>query len=170
MLMVYSNSMSQNTQDPIRVDAIHPQQIESNQNIVLSGTVEAKQNAQLAPLESGRVATLNFEIGDKVNKGQLLLTLDSQLAKLEVMGAKAEVDSAEINVQESERLFQEAKRLSEQKVVPKTLIAERAAMVSSAKAQLARATCQSKKTPSAGPSPVIVVAALECLHKFSWRS
>ncbi|MFK8012317.1 MAG: efflux RND transporter periplasmic adaptor subunit [Marinicellaceae bacterium] len=137
--LICSNSVSQTTTDPMRVDVFYPQQLESNQKIVLSGTVEAKQFAELGPLESGRVETVSFEIGDRVSTGQLLLTLDNQLAKLEVIGAKAEVESAKINVQESERLYQEAQRLSEQKVVPKTLIAERAALVSSAKAQLARA-------------------------------
>jgi len=138
LLMVFLNTVAQTSQETINVDAIYPVQVENNQKITLTGSVEAKQHAQLGPLESGRVASLNFEVGDRVTTGQLLLTLDNQLARLEVNGASAEVQVAEINVKESERLFHEAQRLSEQKVVPKTLIAERAAVVSSDKAQLAR--------------------------------
>lgn len=132
-------AIAQTSQDAINVDVIYPQQIENSQTIVLTGTVEAKQHAQLGPLEAGRVATLNVEIGDTVTLGQQLLTLDSQLAELEVLGALAEVKAADVNLKEAQRLYKEAQKLSEQKVVAKTLIAERAALVASAKAQLARA-------------------------------
>ncbi len=130
---------AQTSQQAMQVDVIYPQQVDNNQTLVLSGTVEAKQHASLAPLEAGRVASLNVEIGDTVNAGQLLLSLDNQLAMLEVQGASADVNVAEVNLQEAQRLYQEAQRLSAQNVVAKTLIAERAALVASSEAQLARA-------------------------------
>ncbi len=139
LLIACSFAIAQTTQDAIKVDVIYPQQVENKQIIVLTGTVEAKQQAQLAPLEAGRVATLSIEIGDTVTSGQQLLTLDNQLAALEVKGASADVKAAEVNLKEAERLFQEAQRLSAQKVVAKTMIAERAAVVASTEAQLARA-------------------------------
>jgi RND family efflux transporter MFP subunit len=132
-------AVAQTPQQAMQVDAIYPQQVNNNQTIVLTGTVEAKQHAQLAPLEAGRVATLDVEIGDQVSSGQLLLSLDNQLAMLEVQGANADVNVAEVNLQEAQRLYQEAQRLSAQNVVAKTLIAERAALVASSEAQLARA-------------------------------
>ncbi|WP_154222922.1 efflux RND transporter periplasmic adaptor subunit [Marinicella rhabdoformis] len=125
-------------QDPIKVDAIYPQPLGSGQNIVLTGTVEAKQNARLAPLESGLVAALNVEVGDNVTQGQVLLSLNSKLMELEVQGALAEVEVAEVDRQESKRLYAEAQRLSEKNMVAKTLIDERASMVASTEAELAR--------------------------------
>lgn len=132
-------TMAQTADQAIEVDVIYPQQVNTHQTLVLTGTVEAKQHAQLAPLEAGRVASLDVEIGDAVSTGQLLLSLDSQLAMLEVQGAAADVNVAEVNLQEAQRLYQEAQRLSAQNVVAKTLIAERAALVASSEAQLARA-------------------------------
>ena len=139
LLMVFSTTIAQTSDEQISVDAIIPKQVENYKKIELIGSVEAKQQAQLGTLEAGRIETLSFEIGDIVTFGQSLLTLNSQLPKLEVLRASTEVKVAEINVKESERLFKEAQKLSEQKVVAKTLKAERAAMVSSAKAQLEKA-------------------------------
>jgi len=139
LFIVSHMAIAQTSQNAINVDVIYPQQTEINQTIVLTGTVEAKQHAQIGPLEAGRVATLSVEIGDTVSLGQQLLTLDSQLAELEVLGALAEVKAANVNLKEAVRLYQEAQKLSEQKVVAKTLIAERAALVASGKAQLAKA-------------------------------
>ncbi len=56
----------------------------------LSGTVDAKQRARLAPLEAGVVSELNVEIGDEIQKGQPLLQLDTQLAQLTLDSIKAE--------------------------------------------------------------------------------
>jgi RND family efflux transporter MFP subunit len=130
---------AQSTQDPINVDVFYPKQVQNNQTLVLTGTVEAKQNAQLAPLEAGLVATLSVEIGDAVALGQQLLTLDSKLAELEVQGELANVKAAEVNLNEAERLYQEVQELAKQQVVAQTTIAERAAFLASTEAQLAMA-------------------------------
>lgn len=125
-------------QQPIKVNAVSPNPIEQSQTIELSGTVEAKHQSQLATLESGRVKQLSVEVGDVVSKGQELLRLDSELAELQVVGAAAEVKAAELNLQESKRLYEEVQRLSVQQAVAKTLIAERAALLANAEAQLAQ--------------------------------
>lgn len=131
-------------QTPIQVEAMYPTQVEQNHSIQLSGTVRSKQHAQLASLESGRVEGLAFEIGDLVKAGQVLLTLEHQLAELQVSGAAAAMKSAALNLKEAQRLYDEVQRLSDQKVVAKTLIAERAALLANAEAELARVTASHK--------------------------
>lgn len=125
-------------QDATKVDVIYPEPFKQSQSIRLPGTVVAKQHAQLASLESGRVVSLNAEVGDNVKAGDELLRLESQLAQLQVAGAAAEVKAAELNLAEADRLYEEVKRLSAQKVVAKTLIAERAALLANAEVELAR--------------------------------
>ncbi len=125
-------------QDPIRVDVIYPQQLQQSQTIELPGTIQARQDAQLATLEAGRVESLAVEVGDVVSEGQLLLSLEHDLAELEVAGAAAEVRAAELNLNEAQRLYDEVQQLSSQQVVAKTLIAERAALKANAEAELAR--------------------------------
>ncbi len=125
-------------EQPFQVDVMYPERIEQSQIIKLPGTIQAKQHAQLASLESGRVESLAVEVGDVVNKGQVLLILESQLAELEVTGALAEVKAAELNLQEAKRLYGEVQKLSVQQAVAKTLIAERAALLANAEVELAR--------------------------------
>jgi RND family efflux transporter MFP subunit len=129
--------VAQNTTNPIQVDVIYPQGVQNMQTLVLTGTVEAKQHAHLAPPEAGRVAAINVEIGDIVTLGQTLLSLDSKLVELEVNAAQANVKAAKVNADEAMRLYQEVQKLSEQQVVAQTLIAERAAFLASTQAQLA---------------------------------
>jgi RND family efflux transporter MFP subunit len=141
LLSVLGNhAFAQSQQTNVPVDVIYPKQMQNNQNLVLTGTVEAKQRAQLAPLEAGRVIKLKVEIGDVVKSGQNLLTLDNKLATLEVEGAKASLNAAEVNQQEAKRLYTEVLRLSKQQLVAETLISERAASLANATAQLARAS------------------------------
>ncbi len=126
------------SQTPIQVEAMYPELVEQSHTLQLSGSVQAKQNAQLATLESGRVESLAFEVGDVVEQGQVLLTLEHHLAELQLAGAAAELEAADLNRQEAKRLYDEVQRLSAQKVVAKTLIAERAALLARAEAELAR--------------------------------
>ena len=140
MLFAISNdAIAQSQEPPIKVDVVYPNQTQSNLNLMLTGTIEAKQRAQLAPLEAGRVKQLAVEIGDIVTTGQTLLTLDSKLAELEVQGAKASLKAAQVNLNEANRLYQEVLLLSKQQVVAQTLISERAALLANSEAQLANA-------------------------------
>jgi len=132
-------SISSRAQSPLAVEVIYPSPSQVSQSISLSGTVEAKHHASLAPLEAGRVSELNVEIGDTVKQGDVLLTLDSKLAALGLERAKANLNEAEVNETEAKRLYQEAVKLSKQQVVAQTLIAERAALVANAEAQAASA-------------------------------
>jgi RND family efflux transporter MFP subunit len=138
MLFATANyATAQSQQPPINVDVFYPNPIQSNINIILTGTVEAKQRAQLAPLEAGRVKQLEVEIGDIVTKGQTLLSLDSKLAELEVLAAKASLMAIQVNLNEANRLYQEVLLLSKQQLVAQTLISERAALLANSEAQLA---------------------------------
>jgi RND family efflux transporter MFP subunit len=138
MLFATANYVTaQSQQSPINVDVFYPNPIQSNINIILTGTVEAKQRAQLAPLEAGRVKQLEVEIGDIVTKGQTLLSLDSKLAELEVLAAKASLMAIQVNLNEANRQYQEVLLLSKQQLVAQTLISERAALLANSEAQLA---------------------------------
>ena len=61
-----------------------------------AGSVKARQRARLAPAIGGRIATLNVRKGDKVEAGQLLLTLWNKdlLAELELAEKQAKVAEA----------------------------------------------------------------------------
>ncbi|QOL24821.1 efflux RND transporter periplasmic adaptor subunit [Thalassotalea sp. LPB0316] len=105
----------------------------------LTGTIEPKHRSNVAPLQAGVIDALFFEVGDKVEQGQKLLSLDSTLAKLDVEQAKAVMLAKQTQFKEAERLYQEVVALSKRELVAKTLLNERLAQVELAKAALAEA-------------------------------
>nr|WP_136250984.1 efflux RND transporter periplasmic adaptor subunit [Ningiella ruwaisensis] len=138
LISASGTSYAQSSTTPIQVDVIYPKTIETSPMLELSGSIEAKHHAQLAPLEAGRVDELLVEVGDVVSKGQTLLRLDDALARLQVEGAKASLEAAKVNFAEAQRLYKEVLALSEKQLVAETLISERAALLANAEATLAR--------------------------------
>ncbi len=126
----------------INVNVIYPQQEVLNQKLVLTGTVLAQQDANLASQEQGLVDTILVEAGDHVTQGQTLLTLDNTLATIQLTQAQATQLSAKIQYQEAQRLHEEVIELAEKQVVANTLSAERQANKANSKALLAKATAE----------------------------
>ncbi|MCF2859780.1 efflux RND transporter periplasmic adaptor subunit [Pseudoalteromonas sp. SMS1] len=124
---------------PVEVAVFQAKDLQYKNKLVLSGTVEAKQNATLASLEAGVVNTLLVEVGDAVTTGQALLKLDPTLAKLELEQSQASVESAQVALLESQRQLEEVESLSKKQFVAPTLLAERRAGVAAATAELAKA-------------------------------
>ncbi|KGJ95562.1 efflux transporter, RND family, MFP subunit [Colwellia psychrerythraea] len=133
-MLVVSNTLAKT----VDVDVTLPKASQSQNVLVLTGTVEAEQHAQLAPLQSGVVEALFVEAGDKVNKGQKLLTLDAKLAELSLKQFKASVAAAKLEKLEAERLYQEMVSLSQKQLVAETLKAERQSAVEIAIAEYNR--------------------------------
>ena len=123
---------------PIEVTVVTPEPF-SKAALTLTGTVQAIQNTQLASQQSGAVASIFVEAGDRVTKGQLLLALDDTLAKLQIAQANAEKNIAEVAVQEAQRLHKELKALSKRQFVAQTFLAERQANIIRADAELKNA-------------------------------
>ncbi|KZN65039.1 efflux RND transporter periplasmic adaptor subunit [Pseudoalteromonas luteoviolacea] len=124
---------------PVEVAVFEAKDLQYKNKLVLSGTVEAKQNATLASLEAGVVNALLVEVGDAVTKGQALLKLDPTLAQLELEQSQASVEAAKVALLEAKRQLEEVESLSKKQFVAPTLLAERRAGVAAAKAELAKA-------------------------------
>lgn len=122
-----------------KVDVFYPAVSHASQSLVLTGTVEAKQDAELAPLRSGVIAELFAEQGDRVEAGQKLMAMDAVLAELELQRYMAEVASAQAAKVEAERLYQEILGLSQKRLVPQTQREERRSAVAVADAEFKRA-------------------------------
>jgi len=123
---------------PIEVSVAYPTATKQYETLILSGTIETAQNALLAPLESGLVASLVVEVGDKVEKGDPLLRLDTRLALLAERQAQANLNAAQVQLDEAERLYAETEALSKQQLAAETLRQERKSGVASAKADMLR--------------------------------
>jgi len=120
------------------VDAYYPKLAIDQQKLTLTGTIEAKQNAELASLQSGVIQGLFVEAGDQVQKGQKLMSLDATLAQLRLAETQANLDASQVAKTEAMRLYNEVLALSKKQVVAQTLIDERKAAVATALAELSQ--------------------------------
>ncbi|GLP97647.1 efflux RND transporter periplasmic adaptor subunit [Paraferrimonas sedimenticola] len=136
------SAMSANAETPLKVNVLYPSISQSQQALILTGTVIAKQHSDMAPLQSGLVRSLYVDQGEQVTKGQKLLTLDSKLAELQLEQSKAAVAAAKTNKKEADRLYKEVLALSQKELIAKTLLEERIAAIAIAEADLARDMAQ----------------------------
>lgn len=134
-LCIYFNTWAETT----NVQVVYSKQEANSQELVLTGNITALNDAKLASLESGVVKAIKVDIGDHVTKGQSLMTLDSSLAEIELTQAKAALASAQVTYQENLRLYNEITELAKNKVIAKTLLAERKSNVAHSKAMRTQA-------------------------------
>lgn len=78
-----------------------------------TGTITARQRAQLSPRLPGLVENADFEVGDHFEPGQTLLRLDPTLAEIELGLREADVALAANELEDAERLLEEANRLGD---------------------------------------------------------
>jgi RND family efflux transporter MFP subunit len=74
-----------------------------------TGPIVAEQQADIAAERSGRIATINVQIGDRVKAGQLLASLDDRLLRSQYESQKAHIASAQAQVHEWESEEETAK-------------------------------------------------------------
>ena len=77
------------------------------------GTVKAKQHVEIAPSMGGVIAAINFEEGDTVNEGDVLLKISGSAMRKAVNQAQAGVTAAELGLAEAEREAARTRKLAE---------------------------------------------------------
>src|SRR5208337_5384256 len=104
-----------------------------------SGTLAVLTSVSVLSQMSGRIETLNVDYNDRVKKGQVLATINTDMLKLNEMQAQAAVDKAQANYNLQTLAVQNAQTLADKGLLSdydlKTAIATR----DSAKADLASA-------------------------------
>lgn len=120
------------------VSVVRPASSESVETLRLTGNLTARQSARLSTQTAGLVETLNVDVGDTVDGGQLLLALDRELARLNVARAEAALAEARAEMDEVKRLAEEGRRLVQDRFLPDTEVRAREAAVVLAEAAVAR--------------------------------
>jgi len=90
--------------------------------VPLTGTVTAARRASLSPRVSGIVSAVHVDAGDRVERGESLVTLDPTLAELELGEARAAVAEARATLAEARRRRDEARELGPRRGIPETEI------------------------------------------------
>lgn len=126
------------------VSVVTPEPVRIRDTLKLSGTVTARRQARLSPRMDGLVGTLSVDAGDRVDKGSVLLRLDTALVERELALAAAATAEARAAADEAARLVDEAKRLRDDNFIPATELASREAARASAAAALGAAQAEEK--------------------------
>lgn len=110
-----------------------------SEQLLLSGTLTPRQDANLSSRTAGLVSELLVDIGDQVEKGQALLRLDPALARHELSQRTANAHAAKVARDEAQRQVDEAEKLAGQKLFPQTELELRRATLAQANATLEQA-------------------------------
>jgi RND family efflux transporter MFP subunit len=94
----------------------------------VSGTVTSPQAAVLSPSVAGLVETVHVDAGDRVDSGDVIVTLDRELEELALARATAEAAQAQSALDDARRRLSEAERVGPTRAIAeseiKTLRAE----------------------------------------------
>lgn len=98
--------------------AVAPAQYrEVEQTYSADGLVEATRQSTVSAQIGGRVVEINFDIGDRVNKGQVILRIDEREAVQALAGSQAQVLQAQANMQNAKSTYERARQLFAQKFI-----------------------------------------------------
>lgn len=118
------NATAEEEYVPVEVETVTKDSIYNT--TVFSGKVYADKDVMVFPKMPGKVTDVFVEVGERVNKGQLLFTLDKEDIQNQIDQAKAALDSAKVNyeltyekIENAKTTLERTKELYEQGAVSK---------------------------------------------------
>ena len=110
---------------------------EVDQTYAAEGVVEAVKQSTVAAQISGRVVAVNFDVGDRVKKGQVIVRIDPAEVNQAYAASQAQVAQAAATLRNAKAQFERTQRLVEQKFMSAAAMDKAQADYQAAKAQLA---------------------------------
>lgn len=102
----------------------------------VNGTVTSPQTAVLSPSVAGLIESVRVDAGDRVDKGQVLVTLDRELEELSLQRARAEAAQARTALDDAKRRLAEAEKIGPTQAIAESAIKSLRAEVGRAEASL----------------------------------
>ncbi len=87
------------------------QQAEVVEEVPLTGTVISSRQARLSTEISGLIQDIDVDIGDRINEGDVILTLKSDLEQLALQAKRAEAEQTRRELADARRRLADAERL-----------------------------------------------------------
>ena len=100
-----------------QLDVATAQYREVAQTYGADGLVEATRQSTVSAQIGGRVREILFDIGDRVEKGQVILRIDEREAVQALAGSQAQVLQAQANLHNAEAAYERARRLFAQQFI-----------------------------------------------------
>lgn len=105
----------------------------------VDGVVEARRQATISAEVSGKVEEVNFDIDDRVEKGEVVLRISDREYRARVKQARAALAEADANLQEAKLKYDRSASLLQKNLIAKSAIDEASASYKAAQARLASA-------------------------------
>jgi len=112
---------------------------EVDQTYAAEGVVEAVKQSTVAAQISGRIVAVNFDVGDSVKKGQVIVRIDPAEVNQVYAASQAQVAQADAALRNAKAQYERTQRLVEQKFMSAAAMDKAQADYLAAKAQLAAA-------------------------------
>lgn len=107
------------------------------QTYAAEGVVEAVKQSTVAAQISGRVVAVNFDVGDRVKKGQVIVRIDPSEVNQAYAASQAQIAQAESTLRNAKAQYERTQRLVQQKFMSAAALDKAQADYHAAKAQLA---------------------------------
>tara|TARA_R110000850_G_scaffold123220_4_gene241204 strand:- start:304 stop:1401 length:1098 start_codon:yes stop_codon:yes gene_type:complete len=129
--------------EPVSLVTVESRELE--ERLPLTGTLTAKRAALLSTSVSGLVTALNVDLGDRMEQGDVLLELDSELNRLALEGARAAAAEAEATLADARRRLEEASTLAARQSIAATQVRGLESEVEVARSSLAGARAEARR-------------------------
>ncbi|MCX7193478.1 MAG: efflux RND transporter periplasmic adaptor subunit [Proteobacteria bacterium] len=101
--------------EPLAVSPVEYREVA--QTYSAEGLVEATHQSTVSAQIGGRVKEVNFDVGDHVSRGQVILRIDEREAVQALAGSQAQVLQAQANVQNAKSTYDRSRQLFAQKFI-----------------------------------------------------
>ena len=126
------------------------------QTYSVEGVVEAVRQSTVSAQISGRIKEVNFDIGDTVKKGQVILRIDERETAQALAGSQAQVMQSQAALTQAKANYERSVQLFEQKYISQSGLDKAKADYDVAKAQAAASEAgESQSTLARGYAAVI---------------
>ncbi len=107
------------------------------QSYSAEGLVEATRQSTVSAQISGRIKEVNFDVGSRVSKGQVILRIDERETAQALAGSTAQVAQAQAALQNAKATYERSRQLFEQKFISQSALDKAEADYQVARAQAA---------------------------------
>ncbi len=87
---------------PVAVDLTTPRELLATQSTTITGTVTAKTEAELVTERSGRLTSVNTELGYQVQAGQVIATIENSAERASLLSAQGAYEAALVSTNQSQ--------------------------------------------------------------------
>lgn len=121
--------------EPLAVAPVQYREVEQTYSV--EGVVEAARQSTVSAQISGRIKEINFDVGDHVKKGQVILRIDERETAQALAGSNAQVLQAQATLQNAKANYERTRQLFEQKFISQAALDKAQADYQVARAQAA---------------------------------